>query len=637
MASSGSFSGSIRDGHYKLRVDWSQSKNVSANTSTVTCKLYLVNDWSLNISGRSDNTCTIDGSAQTFSSPAISTTGTHLLGTVSRTVNHASDGSKSLTISAVFQIRATLSGTYYGTITASANITLDSIPRASSVSAGNMTMGTAGKINISRASSSFTHTLTYSFGNTSGTIATKTTATSVSWTPALSLASQIPNATSGTCTITCTTYNGNTNIGSKTCTLSLSVPASVKPTISSLSAARIDGEVPSAWGIYVQTKSKVKLTINGAAGSYGSTIKSYSIAGGGYSGSASTLTTGFLNNSGTITFKATVTDSRGRVSAEASVSITVTAYSPPYFNSSLSQRCLSNGMLDDDGTYIHALVSFGYSTCGGKNTLKTSVQYKQLSAEQWTDAGVTFTSNTAFTYGKGQISTETSYDVRYTLEDAFSTISVQEIVSTAAVVMDFKSGGKGVAIGKVSERDNTFEVAENWDVKVYGMLLKEYIQQFAKTMYPVGSIYLSVSSTNPSTYFGGTWVAWGSGRVPVGINTSDSNFNTVEKTGGASAVTLTASQMPSHTHTFTGSSTTTNSAGGHTHNIGRDTDGGAGSSRYTVHSAGTSGAQATSPTSSAGAHTHTLTPKGKNANTGGGGSHTNLQPYIVCYMWKRTA
>lgn len=637
MASSGSFSGSIRDGHYKLRVDWSQSKNVSANTSTVTCKLYLVNDWSLNISGRSDNTCTIDGSAQTFSSPAISSTGTHLLGTVSRTVNHASDGGKSLTISAVFQIRATLSGTYYGTITASANITLDSIPRASSVSAGNMTLGSVGKINISRASSSFTHTLTYSFGNTSGTIATKTTATSVSWTPSLSLANQIPNATSGTCTITCTTYNGNTNIGAKTCTLSLSVPASVKPTISSLSAARIDGEVPSAWGIYVQTKSKVKLTINGAAGSYGSTIKSYSITGGGYSGSASTLTTGFLNNSGTITFKATVTDSRGRVSAEASVSITVTAYSPPYFNSSLSQRCLSNGTLDDDGTYIHALVSFGYSTCGGKNTLKTSVQYKQVSAEQWTDAGVTFATNTVFTYGKGQISTETSYDVRYTLEDAFSSISVQEIVSTAAVVMDFKSGGKGVAIGKVSESDNTFEVAENWDVKVYGMLLKEYIQQFAKTMYPVGSIYLSVSSTNPSTYFGGTWVAWGSGRVPVGINTSDSNFNAVEKTGGASAVTLTASQMPSHTHTFTGSSTTTNSAGGHTHNIGRDTDGGSGSSRYTVHKAGASGAQGTSPTSSAGAHTHTLTPKGKNANTGGGGSHTNLQPYIVCYMWKRTA
>ena len=201
---------------------------------------------------------------------------------------------------------------------------------------------------------------------------------------------------------------------------------------------------------------------------------------------------------------------------------------------------------------------------------------------------------------------------------------------------DFKSGGKGVAIGKVSESDNTFEVAENWDVKVYGMLLKEYIQQFAKTMYPVGSIYMSVSSTNPSTYFGGTWVAWGSGRVPVGINTSDSNFNTVEKTGGASAVTLTTSQMPSHTHTFTGSSTATNSAGGHTHNIGRDTDGGAGSSAIQCI-VQNFWAQATSPTSSAGAAYSLTDSKGKNANTGGGGSHTNLQPYIVCYMWKRTA
>lgn len=124
--------------------------------------------------------------------------------------------------------------------------------------------------------------------------------------------------------------------------------------------------------------------------------------------------------------------------------------------------------------------------------------------------------DTAFTFGGGNISTETSYDVRYTLADAFSTISVQEIVSTAAVVMDFKNGGKGVAVGKVSEQDYTFEVAENWDVRVYGMLLKEYIQQFAKEMYPVGSIYLSVKNTNPSTYFGGTWVAWGSGRVPVG-------------------------------------------------------------------------------------------------------------------------
>lgn len=639
MASSGSFSGSIHSGHYVLRVDWTQTKNVSANTSTITANVYLVNDWRLNISGRSDNSVTIDGTLQTFTSPSIDGSGTTLLGTISRTVNHASDGSKSLTISAVFNIRATLSGTYYDSITASATITLDSIPRASSVSAANGTMGSALTISITRASTAFTHTLTYTFGNTSGTIATKTTSTSVSWTPPLTLANQIPNATSGVCTITCTTYNGSTSVGSKTCTMTLSVPTSVKPTITSLTAARVDGTVPSSWGIYVQTKSKATLTINGAAGSYGSTIKSYSISGGGYSSTASTLTTGFLNTSGTITFTATVTDSRGRTSAAATVSISVTAYAPPYFNSVLSQRCLSTGTLNDDGTYIRGLASYGYSTCGGKNTLTRSVAYKKTSATAWTSAGVSFSSGTAFTFGGGAISTETSYDIRYTLTDAFGSISVQDIVSTASVVMDFKSGGKGVAVGKVSETDNCFEVSENWDVKVYGMLLSAYIQQFAKTIYPVGSIYMSVNNTNPSAYFGGTWVAWGSGRVPVGVNTSDSNFNTVEKTGGASAVTLTASQMPSHTHTFTGSSATTSSAGAHTHNLQNQKTawGTSGGNRVLIDATSGYTAVTNKATTSAGAHTHTVTAKGTNSNTGGGGSHSNLQPYITCYMWKRTA
>lgn len=637
MASSGSFSGSIHSGHYVLRVDWTQTKNISANTSTVTAKAYLVNDWSLSIYGRSDNSITINGTAQIYESPAVNGTGTHLLGTVTQTVNHNSDGTKSLTMSAVFYIRATLSGTYYESITASANITLDSIARASSVSTPNATMGSATAIAISRASSSFTHTLTYTFGTAAGTIATKTTSTSVSWTPPLSLASQIPKAVTGTCTVTCTTYNGSTKIGSKTCTLTLTVPASIKPTITSLTAARVDGAVPGTWGIYVQTKSKATLTINGAAGSYGSTISSYSITGGGYTSTASSFTTGFLNTSGMVTFTATVTDSRGRVSAEATVSISVVAYSPPSFASYLSQRCLSNGTVNDDGTYIRGLVSYSYASCSSKNTITRATYYKKASDTAWTNANAAFSSGTAFTFGGGNISTETSYDIKYTLTDAFTTIAIQDIVSTAAVVMDFKRGGKGVAVGKVSEKDNTFEVAEDWDVRVYGKLLKDYIQSFIKTLYPVGSIYMSVNATNPSAYFGGTWVAWGAGRVPVGINTADGNFNTVEKTGGAATVTLTTAQMPAHTHTFTGSSATTSSKGAHTHNVGRDGDGASGSSTYTVHSAGVSGAGGTSPTNSAGAHTHTLTAKGTNANTGGGGAHSNLQPYIVCYMWKRTA
>lgn len=635
MASSGSFSGSIHSGHYVLRVDWTQTKNVSANTSTITANVYLVNDWSLSISGRSDNSITIDGTAQTFASPSIGSTGSHLLGTVSQTVNHASDGSKSLTISAVFNIRATLSGTYYGSITASATITLDSIPRASSVSAANATMGSATSISISRASSSFTHTLTYTFGSATGTIVTKTTATSVSWTPPVSLASQIPKAVTGTCTITCTTYNGSTNIGSKTCTLTLTVPASVKPTITSLTAARVDGDVPGSWGIYVQTKSKATLTINGASGNYGSTITAYAISGGGYTSTASSFTTGFLNSSGTITFSATVTDSRGRTSAAATVSITVQAYAPPSFQSYLSQRCLSGGTINEDGTYIRGLLTFQFSSCGGKNTVCGSIKYKRTTVSAWTTVSAAFTSGAAVVFGSGGISTEYSYDVQYTLTDAFSSVSIQDIISTAAVVMDFKQGGKGVAVGKVAEKDNCFEVSEDWDVRVYGKLLKDYIESFSKAIYPVGSIYMSVNATNPSAYFGGTWVAWGAGRVPVGINTSDSNFNTVEKTGGAAAVTLSATQIPSHTHAK--GTLATASAGAHTHNLQNQKApwGTNASNRVLVDATSGYTAVTNKATTSAGAHSHTVS--GSTAATGGGGSHSNLQPYIVCYMWKRTA
>ena len=155
-------------------------------------------------------------------------------------------------------------------------------------------------------------------------------------------------------------------------------------------------------------------------------------------------------------------------------------------------------------------------------------------------------------------------------------------------------------------------------------------------MYPVGSIYLSVKNTNPSTYFGGTWVAWGSGRVPVGINTSDSNFNTVEKTGGASTVTLTTSQIPSHSH----AKGTLSAAGGgaHSHNLKNQKaawglDGGG--NRVLVDATSGYTAVTNKATTSADAHTHTIS--GSTAAAGSGGAHSNLQPYIVCYMWKRTA
>ena len=131
-------------------------------------------------------------------------------------------------------------------------------------------------ITTNRASSNFTHTITYTFGATTGTIASSV-GTSVPWVVPISLANQLPNTDSGTCTITCQTYNGSTLIGTKTVNLTLTVPSSVVPEISSIVISEA-GSTPIDWGVYVQNKSKLKV-VTTARGSYSSTIQSYKITG----------------------------------------------------------------------------------------------------------------------------------------------------------------------------------------------------------------------------------------------------------------------------------------------------------------------------------------------------------------------
>lgn len=128
-------------------------------------------------------------------------------------------------------------------------------------------------------------------------------------------------------------------------------------------------------------------------------------------------------------------------------------------------------------------------------------------------------------------------------------------------------------------------------------------------LYPVGSIYMSATMSTVAQVqaaFGGTWVKWGAGRVPVGVDTSDSSFNTVEKTGGEKTHTLTVNEMPSHHHD---------------REFVDNTAGGSGYGKRTgfYYNGGWWGNYEST------------------SNTGGGKAHNNLQPYITCYMYKRTA
>ena len=261
-------------------------------------------------------------------------------------------------------------------------------------------------------------------------------------------------------TIRVDTYSGSTKIGTASKNFTLNVPASVKPTIESFTAERIDGAVPSDWGIYVKGKSKAKLTISGAAaGGHGATLKSYSITGGGYTGSTAEYTTGFLNTAGTIPFTAKVTDSRGRT-ASKTVSVTVEDYAPPVIQSASAARCDASGSLQDDGAYVLVTHSLTYSSLGGKNSLSRSYRFRRVRETSWQNAQYMETESGDIV-GAGDISPDYSYEIELKAEDELENVSRILPVSTAKVIMDWKKGGAGMAIGKVSEKDG-LEVA--WPV-----------------------------------------------------------------------------------------------------------------------------------------------------------------------------
>ena len=160
--------------------------------------------------------------------------------------------------------------------------------------------------------------------------------------------------------------------------------------------------------------------------------------------------------------------------------------------------------------------------------------------------------------------------------------------------------------------------------------LSDIVSSVGKALYPVGAIYMSTANVNPSTFITGTtWVAWGSGRVPVGVDTSDTSFNTVEKTGGEKTHTLTESEMPAHKHIGTESTSLGNTKPqlGASATVSKETI--IADFTRTTEDVVIYESAATTPANNTLTVEHGIT-------AGGGQPHSILQPYITCYMWKRT-
>ena len=435
------------------------SQSITANTSTVNWRMTVSRTgayYTHNHQGDSTLSLNLDGQNVHYSYPTWETSGEeYTLASGSSTISHNADGTKTLPISCTFNPNNGL----HGTITVSASLSLTTIPRSSSVSVSAGVIGSSVTINISRQSSSFKHTVRYSWAGKSGTIASNVDV-STSWTIPLDFANDIPNSASGTGTVFVDTYSGSTKTGTQSTTFTASVPANVKPTFTGVSLSDLNGAaqnlIPSG-NTFIQVISNIKVGFNGAVGSYGSSITGYyaEIVGKNQSTSSNGGSLGIMNYHGTIKIRASVSDSRGRWSDTREVSVTVLEYFAPALSFSIARTGSTSSTLTVTRNAKVAPLTVSGSQ---KNTMTLTFKVARLGTTNfqvdtgpatgsWTSISnlVNSQANLAGNYLANQ-----SWVVIGTVEDKFTRTEFMVNVPTESVVLSYDRSGIGV--NKIRER-----------------------------------------------------------------------------------------------------------------------------------------------------------------------------------------
>ena len=550
---------------YTMSVSWSEgSTNIANNTTVISASgsfaganisfdswqtYYLRLYWHDN----NNNTDTLFATSAGFTSAGRSYGTKSVSGKI--TVTHKSDGSLSGYVKLRFDAPGTSGGWSPGTTDLNTDWTAcTTIARASSITVSGSQLGSGVSVTIDRKSESFTHKVEYKFVESTWTTASSNATTSTSFTPPVSLATQIPSAEVGALTVRVTTFNGSTQIGNPvTKSINLKVPTNIVPSLSGLTQSRIDNGVPSSWGVYVKGKSQVKITASGASGIHGSTIVGYSISGPGLSVNASSGTSEVLSSTGTLTYTCTVTDSRGRT-ASKSVSINVVDYTYPNISIS-AERCTSDGTKSTNGTYLRVVITFGCASVSGKN----SIVSKSCSCNGISNSS--FASGTAFVLA-ANCSIGNHYTVSASIKDALGNTAIASAeITTSFRILNVNKKKTGLAIGKFSEKD-AFEV--NMDsyflksiksgITVEGSILTNNnltakggistdgnltakgdvnLPKLLNKIYPVGAVYITYNNNNPGKFLGGTWVRFGEGRTLIGEGTGNDGSTSMSFTTGS--------------------------------------------------------------------------------------------------------
>lgn len=617
---SGTISLSYSNSYWRGEIRWSSTPNTNGNYSTVTAYLYMWKRDGEYTSGAYKGSMTVGGNY-------ISISNYHSLrdeictSELSTTVYHNSDGTGTCYIYAELNGP---SGTSLknASISGGDTVVLDTIPRASSLgSVSSTNIGSACNVTWQPLSSSFSYRLRFSMGSyeyTTGHIYPNTDSSYLytGYTVPYDVANQIPNSTSGTMSVSLYSYNNGSQVGSaSTKTFTVTLPDNIVPSISSCSAKISNTNSALAnWGIALAGYSKARITAS-ASGVYGSTIRSFTISGS-YSnvitGSSLDYTGEVITTSGNKVFTVTCTDSRGRTSsAKTTGTLTFLSYKPPKARK-LSMKKDDKGDNNASNDRMVATATWEIDSIGGRNSATAKIYYKISSATDWTVHSGNPQNGVAFELTDFVPDELLSYNFKVVVIDALGNSSEKDAFSsTTIVLLDFKAGGDGLGVGKICENPG-MEVAMEAkfynEIYVGDLTLEEYIlakqnqpktnEQIVNLVYPVGSIYMSVSSTSPASLFGGSWTQL-QDRFLLGAGTT----YTTGATGGEATHTLTTDEMPAHNHW--------------------------GCARFNYD-----------PVS--GGHPSALSD-GVNSNllvtdyAGNGYSHNNMPPYLVVYMWRRVS
>lgn len=605
------------------------------NTSTVSCKMtiYRANSqYSYIQNGRYALKVTINGVTQTSgtvvvnkstSQPEVDVT------TLYFTVPHNDDGTGTASITYCQFISS--GGTNPATATLGGmpkNFTLTYIPRASDITcASPVTMGTSESVTVTQKSASFSHILYYSTdsGTTWNEIGRDTATKTYTWSVP-DLSNSLPNATSATYDLKCETYmNGTYSDTPLETTLSIvaNVPSSYVPTVTIGTITEGNNSVPVGFPFIVgHSKPTIPTTFTG---SHNSTVVSRSV---NLNGETLTSTSAVEPVSLTATrtlsatntpVTATVIDSRGRTGSDTAT-ITALAYNSPSVEIDCT-RCQSDGTIDPLGTYVLVLAKWSWTSVGSPELNSADID---IYIDGTLDTTYTTTTNAQNTLTQIAILSgfqiTNQYNITVTISDELVSSTVSQLVTKAQMPLSLYDDGNdiGVTIGRMATQGGFNNWLDMGLVSGNNVNLYDNNAQVIQTMttddlfsggggvlqsvYPVGAIYISTVSTNPATLFGfGTWV-----QIEDTFLLSAGTNYTAGATGGEETHTLTTNEMPSHTHEILGGGSTLSLV--------------TGSARYRLSFA-TNGGQI----------------QMVNSNTGGGQAHNNMPPYLVVYMWERTA